>query len=281
MHSDQEKEKIIRKVKKLLLKHDGCKKINSEYEAEVALRMAFNLIERHHLNMSEIMTTSLNEEIEIVDFECEAYIANKVPLYLSNIIQIVNMICNTYCLIRRTDTNKSAKLLSTNFIGEARDVPKAISMYNFFKKVAHRLANAHRKEINGNFTNWRSFIEGFTSRLLEKAIDEKNRKKKRIKRFKDEKDGLVDISGETDVGFEDGVDESFDSRLTVTQEIQVFDYQEKIKKKIKEFIDSKNFEYEKIKMKTKVDMNSYTLGRIVAENYSLEVKDESRQISFS
>lgn len=278
MNLTEDKKKIINRVKKLLLKHDGCKKINSEYEAEAALRLAFNLVEQHHLNMSDIMTESVDNEIEIVDLECEAYIGNKIPLYLSNIIQIVNLVCNTYCLIRRTDTNKSAKLISTNFIGESKDVPRAISMYNFFKKVAHKLANRHRREVNGNFTNWRSFIEGFTSRLLEKAIDFKNNKKKKIKKHNDEKDGLVDISGEPESSFDDQED-LFENRLTSTQEIQVYNYQEKVRKKIKEFIDSKNFEYEKIKMKTKVDMKSYTLGRIVAENYSVEVKDESKQIS--
>lgn len=277
---DEVERKVIRRIKLLLEKSDGCKKINSEHEAEAALNMAYSLMRKHHLDMSTVMSSGEDSDIEIQDSEAEAYIANKIPLYLSTLIQIINIICNTYCLIRRTESGKSAKRLSTSFIGEKRDVENAIKMYMFFKKVTHRLANKHQKDVNGNFTNWRSFAEGFTSRLLEKAIDRKNRNQERIKRFKDESDGLTDISGEdSDSGEEVSDEEIFETSLTINQELQIFEFQERVRKKIKEYIDSKSDTYEKIKIKSKVNMNSYYSGRVEADNYSLDIKPESKQLT--
>ena len=264
---------IIEKIRKLLQQHDGCKKINSEHEAEIALNLAYEMMRKHHLDMSQILDSDIEQGIKITEEQSDCYIANNISLHLSNIIKLINILCNTYSIIRKQDTGRSAKRLVTNFIGDSRDVRRAISLYIFFKGTCLRLSNKHQKEVNGNFTNWRSFAEGFTGRLLERAAFREQQMKQQID---DYQNSIEEFESEEDL--ENSLNSVSDEDITVNQQIQIFDYQKRVKEKIQEFIDNRNIEFEKLKMTSKVNLSSYQSGRVAAENYSFEV-DESRTLT--
>lgn len=264
MKQPEDLEEVISRVRKLLLKHDGCKKVRSEHEAKAALDLAYRLVEKHHLNMSDILITSLRDSIEIIDEECEKYIANKMPYYLTRIVEMVNLICNTKCILRKYEVNRSAKLLSVNFVGEKSDVDRSVKIYKFFKKTIHALANQHRRSINGNFTNWRSYAEGFSDRLCERARDLILERNKRVDNFKDTKiDSLCEST-----------------ELTNKQELQVYNYRQKVMNQIQEYLNNiaPNAKIEKLKYSKDIDQNSYCLGRIKADEYRLNANLDSNQV---
>lgn len=264
---------IIDKIKKLLQQHDGCKKINSEHEAEIALNLAYEMMRKHHLDMSQILDTDIEDGIAITEKESDCYIANNISLHLSNIIKLINILCNTYSIIRKRDTGRSAKQLVTNFIGDKRDVNRAISLYLFFKGTCLRLSNKHQREVNGNFTNWRSFAEGFTGRLLERAVQREEEMKNQIY---DYQNSVEEFDSEEEM--ESSCDTISNDDITMNQQIQIFNFQNRVKEKIQEFINRGNIEFEKLKMTSRVNASSYQSGRVAAENYSFEI-DESRALT--
>ena len=198
---------VIEKIKKLLVKHDGCRKIKSESEAEIALNLAFNLMRKHHLDMSTVLCENAvtDNEIFIIEKECEKFIANELPVWLQNLVQLINIVCNTECVLRKYKTNKSAKLLYINFIGEAQDVAKCVDLYKFFKGTASRLGYKHQREVNGKYRQWRSFVEGFTNRLLEKALTDQKQEESRLKQYEQNNSGFQNIDDMDDVGEDDDI----------------------------------------------------------------------------
>ena len=274
---------VIEKIKKLLIKHDGCKKINSEAEAEVALNLAFSMMRKYHLSMSTVLTESAvgNDEIFIVEKECEKYIANVLPVWLQNIIQLINTICNTECILRKYKTTRSAKQLFINFVGETNDVSKCIDMYKFFKGTSMKLAREHQKRVKGTFTQWRSFSEGFTGRLLEKALNDKNQIDIKIDRIRQKSQGFqkIDDINEDGTTSDDPLNDenqSFECQLYENELISINRYQVLIKQKIKEFLDKQNPKKEKLKESSKVDSVSFYQGRLAANQYNVSKKNNQQ-----
>jgi len=267
---------VIDKIKKLLIKHDGCKKIKSESEAEVALNLAFSLMRKHHLTMSTVLTESAtgNDEIFIIEKQCEKYIANVLPVWLQNIIQMINVLCNTECILRKYKTNRSAKQLFINFIGETKDVEKCIDTYKFFKGVTMKLAREHQKRVKGTFTQWRSYSEGFTGRLLEKAIFNKNEIDAKIEKIKRRDSGLQKIDDieedDSDISEnEEPENQTFEVKLYENELISINKYQCYIKTKIKEFLEKEKSKRENLKESTKIDSESFYQGRLAANQYDI------------
>ena len=274
--SEKTDKKIVDRIKKLLIKHDGCKKIQSEAEAEVALKLAFNLMRKHHLDMSAVLTENAitDDEIFIIEKECEKFIANDLPVWIQNLIQLINIVCNTECILRKYKTNRSAKQLYINFIGEAQDISRCIDMYKFFKSTASKLGYKHQRSVNGNFTNWRSFVEGFTGRLLERAIIEEKQEYQKIKKQEQENSGFQDIDDLDDIGDEDETtdqleSQSFELTLKTNELIQLNRYKNYVKDKIKLFIKQQEAQSEKLKESKRIDSASFNQGRIAANQYNL------------
>lgn len=270
---------VIERIKKLLIKHDGCKKIQSEAEAEIALNLAFNLMRKHHLDMSSVLTeNSLSDnEIYIIEKECEKFIANELPVWLQNLVQLINIVCNTECILRKYKTNRSAKQLYINFVGEVHDVAKCVDMYKFFKGTASRLGYKHQREIKGNFTNWRSFVEGFTGRLLEKATIEQKQEELKVKKFEQPDNGFQNIDDLDDVGDSDEFEESesYEVILAKNELISVNKYKNYVRDKIKLFIKNQEAEAEKLKTSKTIDFKSFHQGRLAANDYSFNKKSSN------
>lgn len=270
---------VIERIKKLLIKHDGCKKIQSEAEAEIALNLAFNLMRKHHLDMSAVLTeNSLSDnEVFIIEKECEKFIANELPVWLQNLVQLINIVCNTECILRKYKTNRSAKQLYINFIGEVHDVAKCVDMYKFFKGTASRLGYKHQREIKGNFTNWRSFVEGFTGKLLEKATIEQKQEELKIKKFEQPDNGFQNIDDLDDVGDSDETEESesYEVILAKNELISINKYKNYIRDKIKLFIKNQEAESEKLKTSKIIDSRSFQQGRLAANDYSFSKKSSN------
>lgn len=265
--------KVIERIKKLLVKHDGCKKINSEAEAEVALNLAFQMMKKHHLSMSAVLTESAisDDEIFVIEKECEKYIANELPVWIQNLIQLINIVCNTECILRKYKTNRSAKQLYINFIGEQKDIDHCIEMYKFFKGVSMKLANAHRKKVKGTFTQWRSFSEGFTGRLLEKAVADQKDTDRKLKQFQHNScqsiDDLDDISDEDDE--EVSNEPSYGVILQTNELISINRYKCYVREKISEFLVRQQANRENLKESSKIDSSSFKQGQLAANQYDV------------
>lgn len=270
--SEKTDKKIVDRIKKLLIKHDGCKKIQSEAEAEVALKLAFNLMRKHHLDMSTVLTENAisDNEIFIIEKECEKFIANDLPVWIQNLIQLINIVCNTECILRKYKTNRSAKQLYINFIGEAQDISRCVDMYKFFKSTASKLGYKHQRSVNGNFTNWRSFVEGFTGRLLERAVIEEKQEYQKIKKHEQADSGFQDIDDlEDDEEEFDNQPESFDLILKTNELVQLNRYKKYVRDKIKLFIKQQEAQSEKLKESKRIDLSSFNRGRTAADKYNI------------
>ena len=272
----QDNQKIIDKIKKLLVKHDGCKKIQSEAEAEIALNLAFSLMRKHHLDMSMVINEDIDDSnIQIINKECEKFIDNRLPVWIQNLIQLVNLVCNTKAMLIKRDVNKSAKQLSINFIGETNDVHQCFDMYKFFKTTASRLAHKHQREVSGNFTNWRSFVEGFTARLLEKAILDDRKIQTQLKRIQESQSGFESID-DLDDNSEDIIDNkietsgegSYELILQQNELVKVNRYKLMIQDKINQFIREQNAKDEQLRKSTKVNVDSFKCGITAANMYN-------------
>jgi len=280
---------VIEKIKKLLVKHDGCRKIKSESEAEIALNLAFNLMRKHHLDMSTVLCENAvtDNEIFIIEKECEKFIANELPVWLQNLVQLINIVCNTECVLRKYKTNKSAKLLYINFIGEAQDVAKCVDLYKFFKGTASRLGYKHQREVNGKYRQWRSFVEGFTNRLLEKALTDQKQEESRLKQYEQNNSGFQNIDDMDDVGEDDDIvddgsePESYELIIQKNELVSIGRYKRFVKDKIKLFIKQQQAQSEKLKESRVIDSSSYQKGRIAANDYGFS-KDSrnSKSLTF-
>jgi len=272
MASETTDQRVIDRIKKLLIKHDGCKKINSEAEAEIALSLAFEMMKKHHLSMSEVITENANtdQEIFIIEKECEKYIANELPVWIQNLVQLINIVCNTECILRKYKTNRSAKQLYINFVGEEKDVKNCIEMYKFFKGTTLKLSNEHKKKVKGNFTQWRSFSEGFTGRLLERAVSDQNETEEELRRVTPENTGMESIDDMED--FDDCSDEenqSFSVMIRTGELAQINRYKIYVREKIAEFIKKQEANKENLKESSRIDSSSFNQGRIAANRYDL------------
>ena len=298
--------KVLEKIKKLLDHHAGCLKINSEQEAFSALELAKSIMKKYHLDMMQVKESFSDSDITHKSIDkCSVY---KIPIWMCNLINIVNNICNCSCILEKVPQTSGYIHISIVFVCLESELDKVSGFYNFLKKTTYRLANKHVKEINGNYTNWRSFSEGFTSRLLERSrifnidISENT--------WRESVDETVDAEEFSDDDFEeseiekDDIDEDFeefddedddvpvenkensekDNKVQTTEQktdIQLYEYLRNVKKKIETYIKNNmnNIRYENVNRKSKVLKSSYMLGREQAENTNLKFVDKSHQLT--
>ena len=256
---------IFDKIQKLLRTYDGCKKINSEHEAETAMRLAKKLMLEYHISSYEF--TNIEDSIE--SEQADKFSVYSIPLWICNLINIINNICNCSCILDKDPQVNGYIHTKVVFVALKDDLEQVTSLYKFFKKTIHRLCNEHVKSINGNYTNWRSFAEGFTSRLLEKSRCLNTDDDFGDVEVDDEVDDIVDDEDE----FSEFVDENEKIDLSICESNKRMDidtYLKNVKDKIAEFI-ARNFhaKREQLKTKTRVLMDSYQLGRNTAEKQKL------------
>ena len=190
------------------------------------------------------------------------------------------------------------------FVALKDELDKVNSLYSFLKKTTYRLANNHIKQIHGNYTNWRSFSEGFTSRLLERSriynVDLQENTWKESEDDAQEADELDDDFVESDIDSDEELDEDFEefdcedeevvseqkkeNEITVQEQktdVQLYEYLRNVRKKIQTYIQNNmnNIRYENLNRKSKVLINSYQIGREQAENTNLKFIDKSHQLT--
>lgn len=289
------KPEIINKIQKLLDHHTGCLKINSEDEALSALEIAKKLMKKHHLNMMMFSeNTDPNNIIDKYVDKCSVYV---VPVWLCHIINTVNNICNCSCVLQKEPQSNGYIHISVVFVSMQRDMDRIVNLYNFLKKTTYRLANLHIKQFNGNYTNWRSFSEGFTSRLLERSrlfnqeICDDYNKYKDASEFNDsdfeesenEDDEIVDDFEEFDdeevENFEDDKNDIIKDKKDY--DVQLYEYLKNVKENINNYIRDKmtNVHYENVNRKSKVSINSYEIGRQQADNINLNKDNNVLQLT--
>lgn len=296
--------KVLEKIKKLLDHHAGSLKINSEHEAFCALELAKSMMKKYHLDMMQVKESF--EESDITHRPVDKCSVYKIPIWMCNLINTVNNICNCSCILEKAPQSSGYIHIRIVFVCLAADLDKVTHFYNFLKKTAYKLANKHVKEIHGNYTNWRSFCEGFTSRLLERSrvfnIDiSENTWKESSDETKDAEefssDDFEESEEEVDDDFEEfeseddvSVDEVPEKKSEIDTEIvkyeqntdiQLYEYLRNVKKKIDSYIkkNMNNIRYENVNRKSNVLKTSYMIGREQAENTNLKFIDKSHQLT--
>ena len=180
--------KIISKIQKLLNLADN-KKNGSIEEASTALEMAHKFLRKHQISMSQVLEFDSKGNVDS-DFleltECEAvkYAANILPKWIELIIKSVNRVTQTKTLIKRSARENSIYgNLSIVFVGDTIDVNASIELFTFLKDTVSKLSTDHSKQQGGKFRFWRSFAEGCSSALLERAIEVDKKLDDNIDRF--------------------------------------------------------------------------------------------------
>lgn len=285
---------VISKIQKLLNLSDTNRNSNIG-EAESALAMAHKLLSKHHLSMSQIM--ALDESgstnsgfFELNELEVCNYVANILPLWLKNLIETINMVTDTRALIKRSPRpGSSYGTLKIVFVGDVVDVTTAKNLFDFLKETVSSLSSSHAKKFDGKFKHWRSFAEGCSTALSNKAarLLAKNKEPESI--IEDPADRLSvdnflvdeDLEGEEeDDGIEDEDDdldeEDNDSEINIEDpgcSIELYKkYQDTKFEKIKEYIEQLDVEDETTTSKSKrVDVDSFSVGHIAGEKIPLKV----------
>ena len=294
--------KIIDRIKKILEHHKGALKINSEQEALSALELAKSIMKKYHLDMMQFQERFSESDIshKITD-KCSVY---AVPIWMCNLINTVNNICNCSCVLEKNPQSNGYIHINIVFVALKDELDKVNSLYSFLKKTTYRLANKHVKQVNGNYTNWRSFSEGFTSRLLEMSriynVDLQENTWKESEDDAQEADELDDDFVESDIDSDEEFDEDFEefdiedeeivqeqkkeNEIVVQEQktdVQLYEYLRNVRKKIQTYIQNNmnNIRYENLNRKSKVLINSYQIGREQAENTNLKFVDKSHQLT--
>lgn len=284
---NEDKNDVLLKIKKLLIVAD--KKSNAAIgEAANAMSLAQKLLLKHHLSMSQVLAIgdeNQNESdlIDVREEESVSFKANAVPKWMMNIIIAVNKITQTKALIRRLARDKKSLCeLTIIFIGDSLDALAASELFNFLRNSVTRLATKHQNEINGKYKNWRSFSEGCSNTILSRSKDIEMEIKRKVSGFKNSI-GDLDISNfeldeddDYDVA-DDNLDELFSDSSSL---ILYMKYEDTKFKKINEYLENKDFEYEQCSSTiSRVDGDSYTMGIIAGKKIPLKVTKQVKEKS--
>jgi len=251
--------------------------------------MAKKLMKQHHLDMMRF-TEKYDVDSEIVERNVYDRSFFKEPLWLMNLIKIVNNLCNCSCVLREEPKCENGYIhMHVVFVASKDDIDRVYEMFNFFKKTVYDLSNTHVKLVHGNTTHWRSFAEGFTTRLLERSRI--FQVKKPEPKFEDVDDDVSwtdddERESEEDEYYKDvedvsDWDESAEVDDTISEEtsIQLYEYMSKMKKKIDDYIaNMDNLHDKQVQTKSKVLLSSYNMGRQQAETTNLRFVDKKHQL---
>lgn len=268
--------KVLDKIKKLLNLSDKSKN-SSEEEASTALDMAHRLLRKYHLSMSQV--TSLEDSnnsnsdcFELTEVEAVSYKANLLPKWLEFIIKTVNKITETKTLIKRTPVHQSVYgNLSIFFVGDNVDVSSSIELFHFLKTTVSRLSTEHSNANGGKHKYWRSFSEGCSQKLYERAVELEEELDNQLS-------GLNDLSIDNheldeDDDYEESVEDLDDQIEDENFSIELYNkYKESKIDKIKEYIEQLEVEKEKVSTKTNnTEIKSFEEGQKAGDKIPLKV----------
>jgi len=283
---NENEDKILERIKKLLDLANPDNK-GSEGEIQTAFAMAQKLLKKHHLSMSQVM--SLDEEnssatgfFELKETEVVRYAANILPKWMETIIRAVNSITETKTLIKRSPrAGSSYGNLSIVFVGEVLDVNSSTELFNFLKDTVSKLSTKHVNDIEGKHKQWRSFAEGCSSKILDRAkeLEQEYDDKIHQRTVADLDISNREITDEDEEEIEDvddidEIDEELEEQINnQTFSLELYDkYKETKFEKIKEYIQNIEAENEKCSSKTaKIEVDSFEMGQHAGETIPLTI----------
>lgn len=279
---------IISKIQKLLNTADTSRNSSLE-EASTAMNMAHKLLRKHHISMSQVLEVdternSSTDYIELAEIDAVTYAANILPRWLELIIKAINRITQTKTLIKRSPRkDSSCGNLTIVFIGDNLDATMASELFNFLKSTVSNLSTAHSKKCDGKFKHWRSFAEGCSNTLLERAdelerkLDSDINRDSLFNRSKFSVDArLVDDDDDDLEDVDDIEDETEDESKDENFSIELYNkYTDTKIEKIKEYLGKMKVENEKSSStSTKIEVNSFEQGQIAGEKIPLKLAQQ-------
>lgn len=278
---------ILEKIKKLL---DLANPDNrgTEGEMQSAFSMAQKLLKKHHLSMSQVAelddeSTTHTGFFELTEVEVVKYAANILPKWMEILIRSVNSVSETKTLIKRSPrAGSSYGNLSIVFVGDSLDVLSASELFTFLKNTVSKLSTAHCNDFEGKHKYWRSFAEGCSTKILERAIELEERFDEKFNHTaddldvsnreitEDEEEFIDDIDEDEDEDFGEGIDEQIHDQ---NFSIELYNkYKNNKFEKIREYLDNLEAEEEKSSSRTaKLEVNSFELGQKAGETIPLTI----------
>lgn len=154
--TQQEKDRIIDKVKKLL----ALSRSSNEHEAGLALENANKLLMKHNLEMADIDEVSLNDIIE----ENDLISGKRIMSWKINLLDAVMRLNG--CQILMHNVRNGNKRISA--IGKKHNIEVSVSMYEYLIKTMDRnLKEKQKDDIIDPF----SYRMGFCSAISRKVND--------------------------------------------------------------------------------------------------------------
>jgi len=272
---------VLTKIHKLLNLSDKDKNNNIE-EASTALQFAHRLLKKHHLTMSQVVAAYQSDQTDddsglfnIEESEAVRYAANSLPKWLETIVKTTNRITDTKTLFKRIQrTDNIYGYLSIIFVGDRVDVDSSVELFNFLKSCVSKLSTQHSNDIKGSYKNWRSFAEGCSTTLLERAEELENDFDKKISGDLSEKCSIDNFEIDEEDDYEECEDENeLNKQFSENFSIELYNkYQDSKAEKIKEYIDNIEAEAEKSSSKTsRVNNESFTEGQKAGETIPLNI----------
>ena len=267
---------VLSKIHKLLNLADKDKNSNIE-EASTALQFAHRLLKKHHLSMSQVVAEYQSDKtaddsglFNIEESEAVRYAANNLPKWLETIIKATNKVTDTKTLLKRIQRAESIYgHLSIVFVGDCVDVQSAIELFNFLKSSVSKLATQHSHEFEGSYKHWRSFAEGCSTTLLERAEELETEFDKKLSNDLSEKCSIENFEIDED----EELEELDDEESSDTFSVELYNkYQDSKIEKIREYIENMEVEAEKSSSKTsRINSESFTEGKKAGESIPLSL----------
>jgi hypothetical protein len=112
----------------------------------------------------------ISEIIDICEEEAVSFKAATIPKWMMDVIICVNDVTQTKTLTRRV-TVKGVKgcELKIIYVGDTVDVITAVELFNYLRKTVTKASTNHQNEVGGKFKQWRSFAEGCSTVLKNRA----------------------------------------------------------------------------------------------------------------
>lgn len=271
---------VLSKIQKLLNLADKDRN-NNIGEATTALSFAHKLLTKHHLTMSQVVSIIEDNDLtretnffELKESEAVTYAANILPRWLETIIKSVNRVTQTKTLIKRSPRlNSIYGNLSIVFVGDMVDVSSSVELFDFLKNTISRLSSEHSKQYEGKFKYWRSFAEGCSDKIFNRAQELDEQLKKKLDKLVNN-DLSVDSRELEDEDEYEEYDEEIERQISEeTFNIELYKKYEKNKfDKIKEYVEQIEAEEEKSSSRTsKIDSNSFLCGQKAGEKIPLTI----------
>jgi len=229
--------------------------------------------------MSQVMAlsdddsnSSSTEYFNLKEVEAIKYRANVIPVWLYMLIQTINIVTDTKTLLKRSETESAYCDLRIIFVGIELDVNTSFELFNFLKNIITKLSTKHTNDVGGKFKQWRSFAEGCSNKLLERATKLNNKLEHKFHNDIESRFS-VDNFSLSDEEYEDEIDEIInDDQYSV----ELYNkYQETKLDKILKYIEEQNVGDEKISSRTRrTDEDSFESGKEAAKNIPLRVSSK-------